>query len=60
MYMRMVSGAMVMMMRIHVFYFSFATLPSSMDKCKPVADSEKSIKRISDVHASNYSFGLGL
>ena len=52
MYMRMVSGAMVMMMRIHVFYFSFTTLPSSMDKCKPVADSEKSIKRISAAHTS--------
>ena len=53
--MRMVSGAMMMMM-IHLVYFSFTTLPSSMDKCKPVtarSDSEKSIKRISDGHASN-------
>ena len=60
--MRMVSGAMMMML-IHVFDFSFTTLPSSMDKCKPAtagSDLEKSIKRISAVHASNYSFALGL
>ena len=50
----MVNGAM--MMRTLLFYFSFTTLPSSMDKCKPVtamSDSEKSIKRISAVHTSN-------
>ena len=58
--MRMVSGAM--MMRIHLFYFSVTTLPSSMDKYRPVtamSDSEKSIKRISAVPATNYGL-LGL
>ena len=50
----MVRGAM--MMRTYLFYFSFTTLPSYIDKCHPttaMADSEKSKKRISAVHASN-------